>query len=155
MSDYESLLLSLTYLNSASEPTSGNRSVSITLSDGVHQDVAAVIIIVILSNDNPLSLVADTQTLTFTEGDAAIDVGRLSGVTLVDADRDSMVHNLTITLTGSLEEGRESLVVDSSVLGGGLTPSVLIQITQSSSLQSYQVNCSRIEYLKATAISDF
>lgn len=140
VSEYESLLLSLAYLNNASEPTSGNRSIIITLSDGIHQDMTAVIVIVILRNDNLLRLTFSTQTLTFNEGDTAINIGILSGVTLMDEDRDSTIESISISLNGSLETA-ESIVVETSPVlpSGGLISSALIEITQSSSLQNYQV----------------
>jgi len=56
IASYESLLRSLTYTNSAPEPTPGNRSITITISDGIHSDVTAVIVIVVLANDNPLTI---------------------------------------------------------------------------------------------------
>lgn len=56
IASYESLLRSLTYTNSAPEPTPGNRSITITISDGIHSDVTAVIVIVVLVNDNPLTI---------------------------------------------------------------------------------------------------
>jgi len=116
---YQSLLLSLTYTNSLSEPMPGRRSISITISDGIHQD------------------------MTFTEGDATLAVGRLSGVTLVDEDRDAMVANMTLTLLGVLEEGRELLRVNTSILdpaSDGLMAADRIVLTQLNSLQNYQVS---------------
>ena len=53
---YETLLRSLTYTNTNPEPTPGNRSITITISDGIHNDVTAVIVIVVLLNDNPITL---------------------------------------------------------------------------------------------------
>lgn len=140
VAEYEFLLRSLTYINTNVEPMPGNRSISITLSDGIHQDMTAVIVIVILTNDNPLSLRAGTTKLTYTEGDTGIAVGTLSGVTLVDADNDAMIEFLVISLNGSFESG-ESLVVDTSsvVPGGSLRSGVEIELTQTSSLQNYQV----------------
>lgn len=142
VSEYETLLLSLTYVNTASEPTSGNRSIAITLSDGVHQDMTAVIVIVILQNDSPLTVQASETRLRYVEGDQGLAVGALSGVTLVDEDRDAVIRRLTISLSGGLESSSESLVVDTSsvVPGGGLVLVVAgINFTATSSLQNYQV----------------
>jgi hypothetical protein len=141
--EYESLLLSLTYTNMATEPTSGNRSIVLTISDGIHQDMTAVIVIVVLSNDSPLTIQASTTRLTYREGDQGIAVGTLSGVTLMDEDRDALIRRLTLSLNGS-QESSEGLVVDTSpvIPGGGLTSVVGnggIIFTATSSLQNYQV----------------
>lgn len=139
---YQALLLSLTYTNLAAEPVPGNRSISITLSDGLQQDMTAVIVIVILRNDNPLTLQASNIRLTYSEGDRGLSVGALSGITFVDADRNALIERLVVSLNGSLESDRESLVVDTSFIlpGGSLISSPLIELTRTSSLQSYQVN---------------
>lgn len=139
VSAYQSLLLSLTYSNSAPEPSPGNRSISLTLSDGMHRDMTAVIVVVILTNDSPLSLRADTTRLTFTEGDLAVSVGALSGVTLMDADREALVESLAVRLSGAREGGAEMLVMDATAVGGALESGDNITITRTSSLQSYQV----------------
>ena len=139
--DYESLLLTLTYSNTAIEPTSGNRSIVITLSDGIHQDMTAVIVIVVLSNDSPLTIQATMTRLAYQEGDQGLAVGALSGITLVDNDRDALIQRLTLTLNGS-RESNEGLVVDTSPVtpGGGLiNVESDMTFTTTSSLQNYQV----------------
>lgn len=145
VSEYQDLLLSLTYINTASEPKTGNRSISITVSDGIHQDMTAVIIIVLLRNDNPLTLQAGTVRLSYLEGETSIPAGALSGVVLLDEDRDGSVQQLTLSLVGALESG-ESLVVDpSSVIPGvGLISDSEISIDVTSSLQNYQVHRAKI-----------
>ena len=143
MTQYESLLLSLTYANTAPEPLPGSRSVTITLSDGLQLDMTAVIVIVILRNDNPLAIRVDTSNLTYSEGDTGLDVGVLSGVMLVDADREAMVERVVVRLEGAREEGNEQLVLDSSAVesgvGGGLVSGSEIELLQRSSLENYQV----------------
>lgn len=142
VSQYESLLLSLTYTNNAEEPSPGNRSISITLSDGIQQDMTAVIVIVVLTNDNILTLDAESFLLTFPEGSGAIAVGTLSGVMLMDDDNDAVIENLVISLNGNLEEeSREFLVVDTSfvVPGSSLINGDRIEMTRISSIQNYQV----------------
>lgn len=103
--------------------------------------MSAVLVIVILQNDNVLFLQASEELLMFSEDDRVIEVGTLSGVTLVDEDREAMMERLVISLEGSLEVGVESLVVDTlSVLPeGGLVSSNRIEINRLSSIQSYQV----------------
>lgn len=102
-----------------------------------------MIVIVIQLNDNPLTIQAGMTRLSYREGDQGLAVGTLSGVTLVDEDRDALIQRLTITLNGS-QEGSEGFVVDTSpvIPGGGLTSVGAngdITFTTTSSLQNYQV----------------
>ena len=138
--EYEAFLLTLTYNNIAPEPTPGNRSVSITVSDGIQQDVTVVIVIVILVDDNPLTIQVSSPQLVFTEGDVSLAIGLLSGVTLVDMDRDPVVENLTITLIGSRDQNNELLSINASFVNTDeRTDASEIVISQMSSLANYQV----------------
>ena len=139
---YESLLLSLTYTNLATEPTPGNRYINITLFDGLHRDITAVIVIVVLTNDNPLTIETELEEdcFTFTEGEVVLSVGIEGGVRLVDLDRDPMIVSLLVRLDGALEPGREDLVVDLSSLGGGIERGVEVFVNQTESLENYQVH---------------
>ena len=139
MSAYESLLRSLTYNNLALEPTPGNRYINITLFDGRHRDITAVIIIVVLVNDNPLMIEADTQRLTFTEGDVVLAVGVESGLRLLDGDRDATVAYLRVSLEGSLEPTREFVVLDVGPLGGEMEQGLEVIVNQTGLLTDYQV----------------
>ena len=140
VTSYQALLRSLTYTNLAPEPTPGSRNISITISDGIHQDVSAIIIIVVLSNDNPLMLQASTLQLTLIEGDITLSVGQDSGIELVDIDRDSYVTLLTVQLEDAREADAEFLVLDLSALGGEGRTGVEITVNQTSTLQNYQVH---------------
>lgn len=137
---YQSLLLSLTYTNLANEPTPGNRTVTITLSDGLQQDMTVVIVIVVLNNDNGLIIQVLNPNLVYTEGDVSVRVGELSEISLIDQDQDSVVTSLTLTLSGVLEEDKEFLVVDTTAIGGGgFIDGAVIELTQTSSLANYEV----------------
>ena len=138
--DYEALLLSLTYSNNASEPTPGNRTVTMIVSDGIQQDDTVVIVIVILVDDNPVNIQADNPRLVFTEGNVSIVVGVLSGVTLVDRDRDPVVDNITITLVGVRDHNNEFLSINASLVTDDvIQDDSVITITRRSSLANYQV----------------
>ena len=138
--EYMTLLRSLTYSNTAPEPSPGNRSISITVSDGLQQDVTVVIIIVVLVDDNPLMIQVNTSQLIFTEGDMSLAVGLMSGVSLVDADRDAFVENLTISLIGSRDQENEFLSINASYITDSEIPDgSMIRISSRSSLSNYQV----------------
>jgi hypothetical protein len=143
--EYMALLLSLTYSNTAPEPSPGNRSISITVSDGLQQDVTIVIVIVFLVDDNPFMIQVSTPRLVFTEGDMSLAVGLMSGVRLVDADRDAYVENLTISLVGSRDQENEFLSINASYITDSEIPDgSMIRISSRSSLSNYQVRSKSI-----------
>ena len=138
--EYMAILRSLTYSNTAPEPTPGNRSVSITVFDGLQQDVTIVIVIVILADDNPLTLQVSAPQLVFTEGDMSLAVGLTSGAILVDADREAFVENLTVSLIGSRDQDNEFLSINASYITDEEIPDgAMIRISSRSSLVNYQV----------------
>ncbi len=140
ISGYQDLLRSLTYTNLAAEPMPGNRTVTIYISDGLQEDMTAVIVIVVASNDNPISIQVDMPMLLYMEGDLSIRVGELSGLTLSDGDLDAVVTTMTFTLSGALESESEFFVVDTTAIGGnGLVNGVSVSLDQTSSLSNYQV----------------
>lgn len=118
---------------------------------------------VILLNDSPLTVQATLKRLTYQEGQQGLAVGALSGITLVDEDRDALIQSLTITLNNS-RESSEILVVDTSPItpGGGLIDAgSSITFTNTSSLQNYQVKrkpsckllfCMAIKYQAGAAV---
>ena len=113
--EYNDLLLTLSYSNMAEEPTPGNRTITLSAFDGNAEGSTIVIVLVILSNDNPIELTADATQFVFTEGDVSIPI---PGVGLADIDADSVVEGLNVTLSGALENGREFLLLDQSSLSG-------------------------------------
>ena len=134
---YETLLRSISYENTALEPTPGNRSVTITAHDGIHDAASTVIVIVILKNDNPLQLSSNVLRFNFTEGDEVLSVGEQSGVTLSDDDQNGMVYNLTISLT-SREPERELI---SAVMNGvRVNSSSSLTFNQPATVSVYQVS---------------
>ncbi len=143
VSEYESLLLSLSYNNTAREPTPGNRQIEVTLSDGLHSDITVIIVIVVLNNDNPIMIEAATRQLTFTEGDNPLDIGQRSGIVLIDADREPLVTSLVVTLENPREPDKELLVIDISPVENSSTSLVSgleITVNLNRSLQAYQVS---------------
>ena len=144
ISQYQTLLRSVSYINTAAEPSPGNRTVVIMVYDGQHNTASAVIVIVVLRNDNPLQLSSDVLRFSFTEGNLTVDIGMEGNLVLSDDDENSMVQNLSISLTGR-EPGREFIGVQ---VGGSLTnSSTALIFNQPSPVEFYQVSpvhCVRI-----------
>ncbi len=102
--------------------------------------MTAVIVIVVPSNDNLISIEVVMPMVQYTEGDLSIRVGDLSGLTLSDGDLDAVVTTMSFTLSGISDSESEFLVVDTAAIGGnGLVNGVSILLDQTSSLSNYQV----------------
>lgn len=100
----------------------------------------AVIVIVVPSNDNLISIEVMMPMVQYTEGDLSIRVGDLSGLTLSDGDLDAVVTTMSFTLSGISDSESEFLIVDTAAIGGnGLVNGVSILLDQTSSLSNYQV----------------
>lgn len=136
---YQALLSSTTYENALSEPTSGNRSISITVFDGSHRGMTAVLVIVVLVNDNPVQLEAafDTSIALVEGGNLTSRVGVIAGLMLSDDDKEEILTQLSVSLSGAREPMSESIAV---VLEGELTESsASVMYNQPGSLSDYQV----------------
>ena len=130
---YQSIIRSIYYINTAAEPTPGNREISVTIYDGEHDAVKVIIIIVVLANDNPLQLTPTIVRFTYYEGNTSIPIG---GLTLYDPDQDAFVSNLTISLS-SLETNIETISV--MAFGNIISDASSITISQSAPVSTYQV----------------
>ena len=141
--DYQTVLSSLTYTDHALEPSPGIRNVSLQCyDDQLSSNVLLVSVDVVLINDNPIMIEAESQLLTFVEGESTLPVGVATGVQLIDLDVGSEVTWVRLSLENPREVGRETLSVspvsvtgeDGDVTGDDVT------INQTSSLNLYQVS---------------
>lgn len=102
--------------------------------------MTAVIVIVVPSNDNLISIEVVMPMVQYTEGDLSIRVGDLSGLTLSDGDLDAVVTTMSFTLSGISDSESEFLIVDTAAIGGnGLVNGESVLLDQTSSLSNYQV----------------
>ncbi len=105
--------------------------------------MTAVIVIVVLQNDSPLTIRTNGDVLSFAEGDVALAVGTVSAAVLVDEDRDAMIQNLTLSLVGALEDSREFIVINTLAIypeNGGLQTGTEITLTLPGTIGNYQVS---------------
>ena len=130
---YQTLLHAVMYNNPTSNPTPGNRTISITVYDGEHNAVTVVLVMVVRINDNPLVLSSNILRFSFVEGNTTL---ALDTVTVSDEDKDAMVYNLSISLS-SQEQDKEYISV--SAFGSVITDPALIEINQPASIADYQV----------------
>ena len=136
---YQAFLRSITYVNTLSEPTPGNRSISITVFDGSHRGMTVVLVIVVVINDNPVQLEAAfaTSVSLMEGGNLTSRIGTVAGLMLSDADEEEILTHINVSLSGVLEPTTEYISV---VIEGQLAESSYsITYEQPGSLSDYQV----------------
>lgn len=136
VSNYQELIRLLSYSNTAPEPTPGNRTLTISVSDGVFTTQTSLTIRVITVNDNPLQLNGTMLVFPFYEGNTTI---QLYGFLLYDPDEGTQVHSLNISLSGSLEDEEISVTAFGDVIASSDT----ISLTTVDSISTYQVRNER------------
>lgn len=131
---YQTILRAVSYSNPTSNPTPGNRTISIVVYDGQHNAVTVVLVMVVRANDSPLVLASNIARFSFVEGNTSV---MLDTVTISDEDENAFVYNLSISL-GSLEQGKERISVTAfeSVI---ISDPALIDINQPALIDDYQV----------------
>ena len=103
---YQELLRNLSYVNTNSEPTEGNRRVIISISDGEASGVATIVVNVKQRNDPPeLSAVISNNTFIEQGEPTAL----ISAATLTDED-NIVFASLTVTLSGAVDGINEGII---------------------------------------------
>ena len=109
IAEYETVLRSLQYVNTADEPTSGLRTVSLTVNDGTNNSLPVNSFVTIrLVNDPPQLTIATTHPFraVFNEGGDSVAVAEPTAVEISDPDSpwlSELVVRLVNILNGSLE----------------------------------------------------
>lgn len=134
ISNYQSLIRSIYYRNTATEPTAGTRNITVSISDGIHNDVEIIIVIVILNNDNALQLTASIVRFSFYEGNTTLPI---TGIVLSDTDVDSIVYSVNVTLVGSAVDSKREFI--SVQAFGSTSTSQSIVLTTPAAPSEYQV----------------
>ena len=118
LASYQSVLRTLTYDNTSDDPTGGDRTIEVVVSDGDNTSaVATSTITVEVANEVPeVDLDGSTTeidiTVSFTEAAGAVSIVG-ADMTVTDADDDNLV-SATITLTNLLDGTAELLAVDTT-----------------------------------------
>ena len=122
LSDFEVALKSVTYVNSAEEPTSGRRVINVTASDGLLSSPPSYSVIEVLTvNDAPyLDLDVTSEGTGFVAPNPYMEEGRgipiTSGnVTVSDNDVDAVVTKIYVTIRYAVDRLAEVVTTDQPV----------------------------------------
>ena len=138
---YQQALSTITYTNTAPEPSHSPRTLSYQVFDDVFpSNVITATLNVALVDDNVLMLSCGVGVATFVEG-SQNPISVADGLTLVDMDEDHVITGATVTLQ-SPQEG-DALAVNSSQVPGlavGYQGETEIAVSGSASDEEYQVS---------------
>jgi hypothetical protein len=116
--NYELMLEKVTYLNTSTEPSTADRTVTWTVNDGTHDSVAQTSTIKVIPTSDPPVISDVGQTLAYTEGDGAKVID--SDITITDPD-DTNIESATIVISGGYVNGQD--VLTEGTLLNGVTAS--------------------------------
>jgi hypothetical protein len=146
--DYQTLLRSLTYTNSSSNPTATNRNIIIRVNDGIEDSAPAARSIQIQANAAPsISIVGSTLTYTENQGALAID----NALTVTDTDSPNLA-SATVTIRDYVA-GQDSLTFTLQPgISGTFDPATgVLTLTGSASPTSYQEVLQSVSYTNSSA----
>ena len=106
ISQYSALLQAVRYLNNASEPSSGERTVQFTVSDGQLNTTAYTTVVVQLRNDPPLVTLSQ-ESVVFTEQGPPVVPATIS---ISDPDSE-LLQSVTVTLLNASDGDQELLYI--------------------------------------------
>ena len=106
VSEYQDLLRNLSYVNTNSEPTEGNRRITITINDGEKSGVATALVNVKQKNDPPGLSVVFLNNTFIEQGEP---VALISRVVLLDEDNTTFTR-LIVILSGALDGTSEEII---------------------------------------------
>ena len=117
VSQYQSIISSLSYVNNVEEPIPGIRTVTVSVSDGFAESNTLVInVSVVLIDDHCPIITLLQDTLSFIEESETLNIGTEAGLFITDNDRapHQYLSSLRITVDG-LADIDENVLINSSL----------------------------------------
>ena len=113
---FEEVLATAEYVNTAEEPTGGNRNITFIVSDGIDHSISHTCVQVITRNDAPVLDLNGNDTedfnyyTTFVDSGGAIPI--TNNVIIEDNDEDSVIEYFIIYLRNPIDNGMEMISFD-------------------------------------------
>ena len=146
VTDYQSALRSITYVNTSDDPGTAMRTVAFVVNDGSTNSAAARRDISVTAvNDAPL-LGTSGSILAYAENDAATAVD--SGLTLADADNAS-IASAAVSISVNYVSGQDLLLFANQlgITGSWNATTGVLTLSGASSVASYQTALRSVSYL--------
>ncbi len=147
LTQYQSLLRSVTYENSSEDPTENTRNISISVNDGVSEsNVADRTLLVSGENDAPELSSVETIEVYYVEGDGAVPVS--SQITVSDVD-DSMLESAVVRVTPDsyFDDEDELSFTDTATITGNWDVSTgVLTLTGVDTVANYQSALRAVTY---------
>ncbi|MCB1057400.1 MAG: cadherin-like domain-containing protein [Acidobacteria bacterium] len=140
---YQAALRSVTYENTSQSPSTADRTVTWTATDGVETSAPATSTIQVISVNDPPVVTTTGGATSFVEDGGAVVVD--AGLTITDADNANLV-SATVTIT-NLQDGAAETLAASACAGLTVVPgSGTLAISGSQPLATYQTCLRSVTY---------
>ena len=150
LDEFEEVLKTLQYINTAEEPVPGVRTLNLTVNDGQASSPPATITVTIVATNDPPYLDLDTSSngtgfsTTYVENGPAVKISS-ENVQISDNDAGSFVSHILVVMKNPKDDSNEAILVDSyldiivppPVTDGG---KLVYNITNSNGTQSSAVS---------------
>jgi hypothetical protein len=146
LANYQVALRSITYQNTSDNPSTLQRTVSITVNDGSVSSASVTRNIAVTTvNDTPVLSGIEATPLTYTENAAATII--TSTLTVADAD-DVNVESATVSISANYQSGQDVLSFTNAngITGIWTAATGALNLTGSSTLANYQSALQSITY---------
>jgi large repetitive protein len=148
LTEYATLLSSITYTNSSSNPSTTPRRLQIKVNDGIEDSAIAGREIQIDANVTPIVTIDDTNPLVYIEGAGAIVIDN-SSLSVTDPDSPNLT-GATITI-GGFVTGEDTLgFTTQNGISGAFNAGVLT-LTGTTTLANYQTALRSITYANSSS----
>ncbi|MEZ5658197.1 MAG: DUF4347 domain-containing protein [Burkholderiaceae bacterium] len=146
VANYQQVLRTVSYVNASQNPTTTDRIISFTASDGTFTSASVNATVVInASNDAPTLAGIEGSPLAYTENDPDTPIT----TTLVVSDADSAnLASATVSITANYVDGEDvlSFVDTASIAGTWNAATGLLTLTGSDSVANYQAALRSVTY---------
>jgi hypothetical protein len=145
VAQYQTVLRSIAYRNSSSDPSMAQRTIELSVSDGVYATTADDDFVTVSPLDTAPTVTTTGPTTAFTEGAGAVTVD--SGLVIADPD-DTTLSGATVSITTGLAGSEDALLFISQlgINGSYDTATGTLTLSGSASVADYEAALRSIEY---------
>ncbi len=152
IANYQTAIKSLTYINDNEDPTAGDRTIDITVSDGyLFSQIATATITVIPVNDNPV-ISGESEAAIYASGDNLVI---LPYPIITDIDNDTL-KSATITISSGFVAGGEdvlSFTPTSNIVGSFDNGTGILSLSGKATITKYKEAIATVKFTSSLATS--
>lgn len=149
LADYQAALRSIRYFNSSDDPSTLNRTIELTVTDGAATSAAASVIVTVVAVNDAPSLTTPGPAPSFTEN----GTGVVLDATLTAGDTDSaLLTGAAIAITANFASGHDALLFTDQlgISGSWNAATGVLTLTGAASVADYQAALRTVRYINSS-----